>query len=191
MTDQPTSETPETDAPSPGVHWNRVLRREFAQESDRATVIVAVVLLDSALETLLRSRLAPAPSSQDTLLEGAYAPLSTFSSRIDAAYRLGLISAAFARDLHVVRRIRNEFAHNISGCSFQDSGVRHRVAEIYQSAGLGKRAPQSRSKFPEGAKGDFEMTISWMQWCLRELAAEIQPIEPAGREWPYIVGETR
>lgn len=169
----------------PASHWNDVLNREFAQESDRATVIVAVALLDSALETLLRSKLAPVPGSHDPLLDGAYAPLSNFSARIDLSYRLGLISAGFARDLHLIRRIRNDFAHNISGCSFEDSGVRHRVAELSRSSGLSTRIPSSRETFPPGIRGDFQLSVSWMQWYLRQLAAATTAIIPANPEWGY------
>ncbi len=31
-------------------------------------------------------------------------------------YRLGLISVKFARDLHLVRKMRNDFAHNAQRC---------------------------------------------------------------------------
>lgn len=171
--------------PPPEGHWNDVLNREFAQESDRATVIVAVALLDSALETLLRSKLAPVPNSTDPLLDGANAPLANFSARIDLSYRIGLISATFARDLHLIRRIRNDFAHNISGCSFEDSGVRHRVAELSRSSGLSVRIPSLRETFPPGVKGDFQVSVSWMQWYLRQLAAATTAIPPAKPEWGY------
>jgi hypothetical protein len=37
-------------------------------------------------------------------------PLGTFSARIDAAHAFGLIGDDDAADIHVVRRVRNEFA---------------------------------------------------------------------------------
>src|SRR5438477_6714803 len=85
---------------------------EFAKESDRASVIIAVAMLDQALEALLKRRLVPTPVAHDSFIEGAYVPLSTLSSRIDLCFRMGLISSQFSRDLHLIRRIRNEFAHN-------------------------------------------------------------------------------
>ncbi|MHB1142755.1 MAG: MltR family transcriptional regulator [Sulfuricaulis sp.] len=116
-------------------YWLDILVREFQGESDRACVILSATLLDTALEALLRARLVPNATSTDSLLDGSNAPLASFSARIDMAYRLGLISAQFARDLHIIRRIRNDFAHNISGCTFEDTSVRDRVMALSQSSG--------------------------------------------------------
>ena len=42
-------------------------------------------------------------------------------TKINICYRLGLLSAEFTRALHIVRRIRNAFAHELSGAHL-DSG---------------------------------------------------------------------
>ena len=98
-------------------------------ESERAAVILAVAKLDVALFELLSKFLLSPPSSQDNLLDQD-GPLSAFSSRINIAYRLGLIDAEFTRSLHLVRRIRNAFAHDISGCSLEAGPQRDRVREL-------------------------------------------------------------
>jgi hypothetical protein len=64
---------------------------------------------------LLRTFLIPCNTSEDPLFDGANAPLSTFNARIEMAYRLGVIDATFSRNLHLVRKIRNDFAHNVTG----------------------------------------------------------------------------
>ena len=48
------------------------------------------------------------------LLHGYNAPLETFSSRISAAYCLGLISKAEEHDLNILKKIRNEIVHDIN-----------------------------------------------------------------------------
>lgn len=93
---------------------------EFKGESDRAAVILGAAKLDALLAQILDRLLLPSLSSTDELLEGD-SPLSTFSARINMCYRLGVISPEFAKSLHLVRRIRNGFAHELSGCSL-DSG---------------------------------------------------------------------
>src|SRR2546423_1294633 len=118
-TDQPKTQATTTE------HWSNVFDEEFAKETDRASVILATAMLDQALETLLRAYLVPTDSTDDKLLDGAYAPLSSFSARIDMTYRIGLISGRLCRDLHIIRRIRNEFAHNVTGCEFAASSVRN------------------------------------------------------------------
>jgi len=93
---------------------------EFKNESDRAAVVLGAAKLDTVLGQILDRYLLPTVGGADELLEGD-APLSTFSARINICHRLGLITADFAKALHAVRRIRNAFAHELSGCSL-DSG---------------------------------------------------------------------
>ena len=169
----------------PEKHWDEVFKREFGKESDRASVILSVAMLDKALETVIKTHLVPTASSEDSLLEGAYAPLSTFNARIDLAYRLGLISIQFCRDLHTIRKIRNDFAHNIAGCSFEDSTVRSRITELVRSSRMIEKYPEARSTFLRGARGDFQMTVSWMLWYLWSLTDEIVSIKPAQHESAY------
>jgi hypothetical protein len=78
-------------------YWYDLLKTEFGKERDRACVILSVAMLDQALESLLGCYLVAVPGSEDPLLDGVCAPISTFSSRIDIAFRLGLISSRFSR----------------------------------------------------------------------------------------------
>ena len=142
-------------------------------------------MLDRALETILKAYLVPTDSPEDSLLEGAYAPIATFNARIDLAHRLGLITARFCRDLHIIRKIRNDFAHNISGCSFEDSAVCSRITELVRSSTIIERSPKIRKSFPDGPRGDFQMTVSWMLWCLWSISEEVHSIESPGIEWGY------
>lgn len=102
---------------------------EFRNESDRAAVILGASQLDILLYQLIERFLLPNPSSKDELLDGD-SPLATFSSRISICYRLGLINADFSRALHLIRKIRNSFAHEVSGVSFETGGHRDRVREL-------------------------------------------------------------
>jgi hypothetical protein len=89
--------------------------QEFHAESDRAAVILGAAKLDELLRELLEKCFLPKVGDYDELLgdEGGERPLSALSARINAAYRLGLISADFTRSLHRVRKIRNRFAHRV------------------------------------------------------------------------------
>src|SRR5439155_15958957 len=59
--------------------------------------------------------------------EGA---LGRFSARISTAYAVGLISEPVAYDLHLVRSIRNDFAHKQHGLSFSTDRIAQRVSEL-------------------------------------------------------------
>lgn len=102
---------------------------DIRNESDRAAVILAAAKIDLVLYQILQKFLLPSTSSRDELLDGD-APLGTFSARINAVYRLGLIAADFARALHLLRRIRNSFAHEFSGISLNTGAHADRIREL-------------------------------------------------------------
>lgn len=166
-------------------YWFNLLRSEFSKESDRASVILAVAMLDEALESLLRCHLVAIASSSDSLLDGAYAPISTFSARIDLSFRLGLISSRFSRDLHIVRRIRNEFAHNVTGCSFDDGAARNRVNELLRTSRVVEVHQKYRHIFAPGTKGDFQMVVSWLLWAVWSKHENARPLIERTPEWGY------
>ncbi|MFQ6403931.1 hypothetical protein ACIDE9_04135 [Methylophilus sp. 'Pure River'] len=167
-------------------HWDEVFDREFSKESDRAAVILAGSMCENALGQLLRISLVASPTSNDELMDGANAPLSTFSAKINACYRIGLISRQFTRDLHLIRSIRNKFAHNISGCSFDESSVRSQVLELAKSSGFLERNPNLRhAHFPEGVRGDFMACASWMLYSINLQIEHASSMEEAELEFGY------
>lgn len=159
------------------VHWDVVMRREFESESDRASVILASAMLDNALATVLKARLTPCSTSEDPLFHGANAPLSSFSSRIEMAYRLSLVDANFARSLHLVRKIRNDFAHNVTGCNFADASVVSRLTELRRAVAFEYVLPETRASFPPGARGDFQAIAGLMHYLLHSLVETTSPLE--------------
>jgi hypothetical protein len=115
----------------PQIDWKEYkgFVNEFEDETDRAAVILGAAKLDTLLYQLLGRFFLPSPTGKDELLDGD-SPLSTFSSRINVAFRLGLIDAPFARALHLIRRIRNSFAHELTGCNLDSGAHRDRVKEL-------------------------------------------------------------
>ncbi len=107
----------------------RTFAEEFKNESDRAAVILGTAQLDLLLFQLLDCTLLPVTGGKDELLEGD-SPLATFSSRINICYRLGLIEPEFVRALHLVRKIRNSFAHEVSSATLATGAHRDRVREL-------------------------------------------------------------
>ena len=104
------------------------------------------------------------------------------------AYRICLISSKFCCDLHLVSKIRNEFAHDIYDCTFNKLKVQNRIVELMRSTEIHKKAPKERSDFPDGPKGDFAISFSWMLWRLWELIDKVDAIKPPPDEFVYGVG---
>lgn len=98
------------------------------RESDRGCAIFAAAFLDGDLERLLRTYFRQDPGTVKKVVDPlfrTYAPLSTFSAKIQICFALGLLTKRLHRRLEVFRRIRNELAHDASHMSldvpsFQD-----------------------------------------------------------------------
>ena len=102
------------------------------KESERGKVLVSCGFLEEQLREVLLAFMRDTPQTVE-LLDGGNAPLGTFSSRIGAAYSLGFITEAEHHDLTIIRRIRNEFAHNIEA-SFETRSVVDRCRELVMKA---------------------------------------------------------
>lgn len=98
--------------------WLQTVANELKNMSDRATIIVMASILDVQLEKLLKAYLID--SNESTKLFKSNGPLSTFSSKINLCYCLGIISKHELNTINVLRRIRNQFAHEIQVSSFND-----------------------------------------------------------------------
>ncbi|MDD3284467.1 MAG: hypothetical protein PHZ07_02635 [Patescibacteria group bacterium] len=93
----------------------------FKKESDRASVVLCGSLFDSALKNLLEGFFI---THEDNLFTG---PLLNFDTKINLAYRLGLISNRFKNDLKIIKSIRNDFSHNVEGCSFENFKIKEKI----------------------------------------------------------------
>ena len=149
---------------------NDLFMAEFEKETDRAAGIVGASILDSTLESILKSRLVKSQQAKnDSLFDGPNAPLASFGSRIDMAYRLGLISDEMSKVLHIVRRIRNSFAHDLVDCDFNNPQVVSLVHNLTAATFKGRKKYEAiRAGFPDGTRGDFQMALSrivWWFWC--------------------------
>ena len=102
---------------------------EFGNESDRAAVILIVARLDQLLSEILSRFFLPNTGSQDELLD-TDRPLGTFSAKIHVGHRLGLIDDSLARALHLIRRLRNAFAHETSGVKLASGSAGDRIRAL-------------------------------------------------------------
>jgi len=103
---------------------------KLQSESPRGSAIVAVSILDQILGELIAARLQPVTDTPDSLLSGVYAPLGSFAAKIDIAYRLGVIRPETRKALHVLRDLRNQFAHDYESEGFDTSSCRDRVRNL-------------------------------------------------------------
>jgi DNA-binding MltR family transcriptional regulator len=94
--------------------------KEASGESDRACALVVAAVLDHTMVELIRSKLIASSADDDELIffsDGA--PLGTFHGKTIMAFALGIIDASERKDLDVIRRIRNAFAHSATSVTFE------------------------------------------------------------------------
>jgi DNA-binding MltR family transcriptional regulator len=130
----------------------------FHQESDRAAAILAASYLEVLLEQVLRTQFIDNSIVNDLFTGNG--PASTFSSRISLCFALGYIDENIYRDLTLVRRIRNHFAHNIDTASFEDPEVRDRCSQFW----LVKQSVESgqAEELPADARSQFLISVGSM-----------------------------
>jgi DNA-binding MltR family transcriptional regulator len=104
-------------------------RNALTVETDRGCALFAAAYLDKALSDLLRVSLVQDQNIDDDLFKGIR-PLSSFSSRIVLTYYLGKISLECRRDLDMIRKIRNDFAHHASLISFDTQEMTNRCKTL-------------------------------------------------------------
>lgn len=156
--------------------------REFMGESDRAAVVLGAAKLDLLLRQIIEKVLLASPGKSDDLFDGD-SPLSTFSAKINLAYRLGLIDAALTRSLHLIRKIRNDFAHEPSGVSLEEGSHRDRVRELvapllqYEEFKGFIKAGEETHDLP-GSSLKFRVLLGWIAWMLEKLFEYCQTLSP-------------
>ena len=107
------------------------LLTESLEETDRAAVILLGAEIDELLRKILQKRILIQDNndkSPDVL--SSMGALSSFSARIQVVYRLGLLDSLVAHDLHIIRKIRNLFAHRTHGLSFMSDEPRKLVQKF-------------------------------------------------------------
>lgn len=97
-------------------------------ESDRGCAIIGLATTDVLLGDLIKAAMVEGAPNELFESQGA---CSTLSGKVDIAYALGLISADDRRDLHLLRKIRNEFAHAIDHeLDCDDSRISNWIREL-------------------------------------------------------------
>ena len=130
---------------------------------------MAAAHLDDLVFQLIRAKLLDDKKIAKTMLSGD-GPISAFSARIDLAFLLGLITPDARRELHILRKIRNIFAHDPDNFGFEKEEIKSRCDELKYVTVQGDSGP--REKFTNammGIAGHILITISDIE--------QIRPLE--------------
>lgn len=166
--------------------WNSFLLNEFDKESDRASALLVGAVLDEILKSFLKTALVPLPNSADDFLDGPSAVINTLGSRIDLVYRMGFISDRLCRDLHLIRKIRDDFAHNIDSTTYETPSIKDRIDLLHTFCSEGVTKNLGSKLFPDSTRGKFLLSASWRLWHLNSLSDDQKMQDAVEPEWGYI-----
>jgi hypothetical protein len=103
----------------------------FDGESDRGAAVLAGSYVENFLGLFLRAQMTD-PSLAEKVFS-AQGSLSSFSQRIDFAQGFGFLPEKLCAQLHLIRKIRNHFAHHPKSASFSGSPVKEWVKALAAS----------------------------------------------------------
>jgi len=171
---------------------------ELKGESDRAAAIVGASIIESQLEDLLTK--AMIPDAQTAPLFDGYGPLSTLSAKISIIESFGFLPKDICKDLHLLRKIRNEFAHQHGGLSFDSPKISAWVS-TFGCLGIMRGQLQEYKTDPESwsvvqergwnkPRRQFDITVSWLSIHIASRLKSLTSAQPLPDEYSQWKKET-
>lgn len=155
----------------------------LADESPRGKIIVLAEMLNVQLAELLLVYLRESDSydnlDSDELL-GRERPLSSFSARITACYRLGLISQTDRKALDKLREFRNVCAHECATLHYDEQRFQDNLEQLVKCIVADHGAAFMFSGVgpcPVSCEDFFVACAGWLSWKLHELLPSIAPAQ--------------
>jgi hypothetical protein len=153
------------------------------KETDRAKIILLSTILEDLLEyhiaSCIKVKLTPPQTEYVFRLDG---PLATFSSRIELAYVFGFVEPEIARQLNVIREMRNACAHSKYELSF-DHGVLSNVAKaMFKPIGLFAPHSQSSADVRHTFLAEMKPLFFTLIYGSRQAAIDYLRKQPGGTE---------
>ena len=152
--------------------------------------MVAAALIDEKLLETLQAFMCTGKAAGRLLVEGN-APLGTFSARIDGCFALGLIDEFEYREISLVRKVRNEFAHARHGLTFLDKQIESLCAMLKTELpkGIPLGAKPARERFTYAAIGLVMRLYYRAAWVEKERRATREWVTPDQISWRSVEEE--
>jgi DNA-binding MltR family transcriptional regulator len=163
----------------------RPIVEELEQQTDRGAAIIGAALVESLLRQALESRMrvkSPLEKRTAKRLFGTMGPLSSFSAKIDLGVLLGLYPEEVRGDLHRIREVRNQFAHEEEPRDFAYPIISDHCAKFWLPHHLFIVATAGGSQaFPPDPRGRYMLTVKLLVSLLQR--AVVNPHPPPDPLW--------
>jgi hypothetical protein len=158
---------------------------ELEQQTDRGAAIIGAAFVESLLREALESRLRVRTALERRTAKGLFGtmgPLSSLSAKIDLGVLLGLYPEAVQGDLHRLRDVRNQFAHEHEPRDFGYPKIAEICAKFWLPHNLFIVATSGGAQdCPADARGRYILTVKLLVSLLRR--AVITPHPPPDPLW--------
>jgi len=101
----------------------------IGEQDDRAMVLSLATFIEDTLGRLLLAYFRNCKATKE-LIEGFNAPLGTFGTRIKAVYSFGLVTEDQYKDMEILRKVRNQVAHNWEGISLAHDDIQSMIGQL-------------------------------------------------------------
>ena len=149
----------------------------YAWEAPRAMAVGLGALVENRLTDVLRLSMRPDEAVANELFQVSGA-LGNFGTKVRLGYMLSLFDKDFFRDLLIVNKIRNAFAHDLAITSFDVQPVTDFIAslnankihrQLYErlKAELREDSPNADKTKVLILRGDLETKVGQFRMCAR------------------------
>lgn len=151
------------------------------KETDRGCALILAANLDNRLSELLRNLYVEHPPKSEKNLFSSQGFPATFSSRIDMCYALGQIGEDEYHDMHLIRKIRNEFAHNESGLTFQSPSIYSRCTHFRLVEKFEVDYPLEKYRVSK-PRNRFQILVATLCWIIEDRSKTVLEQRPIVRK---------
>lgn len=158
-----------------GLAWLKVFLDDVAGDNDRSAAITLATLVDDQLGHAIEARLVPLSNTIRDSLYTEGGPLESFSAKINFGFALGLYGKQTRADLHLVRRVRNQFAHFFAINSFEHEEISKLCKNLKTPDFISEAMGEATLNMPE-LKAKYFITTMLVVFNLRDLHGSIESV---------------
>jgi hypothetical protein len=135
---------------------------------DRTAAILGASYLQDRLTDAIKARLVTDNEVHSKLFKG-YGPLSSFGAKIDLAYLMKIVPRELRDKLHIIRDVRNRFAHRLDVNSFDDQPISDKCIKLLRPQTIKQMKEELEKNFSSDARGGDLAGVLFVYAPLAEL----------------------